>query len=109
MNRVPLAGFVVVVGVLLLLGGLGSLGWSGYHYLDSTITAERSFAQETARLRERWSTEPPRPALGGRRESGLPSTTPAGAIALLRIPAFGPTFEVPILSGTDSATLSRGV
>ena len=34
---------------------------------------------------------------------------PGDAIALLRIPAFGPDYEVPILSGTDLSFLDRGV
>jgi sortase A len=34
---------------------------------------------------------------------------PGEAIALLRIPAFGSDYEVPILSGTDLAILDRGV
>lgn len=34
---------------------------------------------------------------------------PGEALALLRIPAFGNTYEVPILSGTDLDTLRRGV
>ena len=34
---------------------------------------------------------------------------PGDAIALLRIPAFGSDYEVPILSGTDLSFLNRGV
>ena len=34
---------------------------------------------------------------------------PGDAIALLRIPAFGDDYEIPILNGTDLSILSKGV
>ena len=37
------------------------------------------------------------------------TAAPGEAIALLRIPAFGADYEIPILNGTDLAILSKGV
>ncbi|MDN8817655.1 sortase, partial [Staphylococcus aureus] len=45
----------------------------------------------------------------GRARSSTASTVPGDAIALLRVPAFGADFEVPILNGTDLSDLDRGV
>ena len=37
------------------------------------------------------------------------SVMPGDAIALLRIPAFGDDYEIPVLNGTDLSILSKGV
>lgn len=42
-------------------------------------------------------------------EQGSTSVVPGDAIGLLRIPAFGSDYEIPILAGTDLDTLARGV
>ncbi len=87
---------LTVVGLVLLLGGLGCLGWGTYQYLGTSAAAERSFVTGRQDLRQRWAS--------------TPSVEPSGgAVALLRIPAFGAGYEVPVLEGTDLDVLSRGV
>lgn len=51
----------------------------------------------------------PKPGANDPRDTVVGSVIPSGAFALLRIPAFGDDYEVPILSGTDPGVLSRGV
>jgi sortase A len=110
---------LTVAGVLLLAAGAACLGWVGWQYLGTNVTSEQAFHQESSQLRERWS-EPaaessgdPDDAGGSGRTTGkgelTPTVIPGDAIALLRIPAFGSDYEVPILSGTDLSILDRGV
>ena len=104
---------LTVVGVLLLVAGLGCLGWVGWQYFGTNVTSEKAFDEESSQLREQWSQPPAKSDSGPGDTSGqgelTPSVIPGDAIALLRIPAFGPDYEVPILSGTDLSFLDRGV
>lgn len=89
-----------VLGVLLILGGLGALGWVGWQYWGTNLTSQQAFDEESRGLQEQWN-QPPAAADGPQ--------LPGDAVALLRIPAFGDDYEVPILWGIDDATLERGV
>lgn len=104
---------LTVVGVLLLVAGLGCLGWVGWQYVGTNVTSEKAFQQESSQLRDKWS-QPTDQSGGGPGDTTgagelTPAAIPGDAIALLRIPAFGPDYEVPILSGTDLSFLNRGV
>lgn len=97
-----------VAGTLLLILGVVGLGWFGYQYVGTNVVAQRTFEEEKAGLRERWSTQPE--ATKSSPPTSKPSPIDLGeAMGLLRVPAFGKDFEVPILAGTDLDTLSRGV
>ncbi len=103
---------LTVVGVLLLVAGLGCLGWVAWQYVGTNVTSEKAFHEETSQLRDKWSqpTEEPAGADGTTAKGeSTPAVIPGDAIALLRIPAFGSDYEVPILSGTDLSFLNRGV
>ena len=107
---------LTVLGAGLLVAGLACLGWVAYQYLGTNVVSERAFQQESTQLRAQWATKPlPNPTSDpGGGDTDLdrkPSSAvvPGEAIALLRIPAFGEDYEVPILSGTDLEILSRGV
>lgn len=103
---------LTVVGVLLLVAGFGCLGWVAWQYLGTNVTSEKAFHEESSGLRESWarSADDDTPATGGAAEGEVtPVVIPGDAIALLRIPALGPEYEVPILSGTDLSILDRGV
>jgi sortase A len=96
-----------VAGLVMLVAGLGCLGWVGYQYFGTGIASKRAFQQEKEGLRTQWlapsagASTPPT----GRDEVVIPGD----AFGLLRIPAFGAEYEVPILSGTEPSILSRGV
>lgn len=102
-----------VVGVLLLLAGVGCLGWVAWQYVGTNVASEKAYQEETSQLREQWSQ--PADSTAGSPEGSTgkgevtPAVIPGDAIALLRIPALGPDYEVPILSGTDLSILDRGV
>jgi sortase A len=109
---------LTVIGALLLVFGLGCLGWVAWQYYGTNVTSEKAFHEETSQLREEWSVpadsgpdEPKGEAKDGSKGQGelTPAVIPGDAIALLRIPAFGSDYEVPILSGTDLSFLDRGV
>lgn len=100
---------LTIVGTLLLFAGLGCLGWVAWQYFGTNITSEKAYQQETTQLREVWE-QPDHEQDGGSADGELtPTVIPGDAIALLRIPAFGEDYEVPILSGTDLSILDRGV
>ena len=94
---------LMVLGLVLLLGGLGCLGWVGYQYLGTNVVSERAFDAGRQDLRARW--QHPTPASASPEPAGVPDK----ATALLRIPAFGAGYEIPVLEGTDLDTLTDGV
>lgn len=101
-----------VVGIVLLLAGVGCLGWFGYQYLGTNIVSRQAFEQEASGLRAQWASEPAAPTAPADPADPVDASraaVPSEAIALLRIPAFGSDYEVPILAGTDLAILDRGV
>ncbi len=102
---------LTVVGVLLLTAGLACLGWVGYQYVGTDVVSNRAFDQETQRLHERWraGAAPDQPVQPQSDASQADTRVPGTAMALLRIPRLGADFQVPVVSGTDLADLSRGV
>ena len=96
---------LMVLGLVLLLGGLGCLGWVGYQYLGTNIVSQHAFDAGREDLRSRWQqAEPAEPSA-----SPEQAVLPGKATALLRIPAFGADYEIPVLEGTDLDTLTDGV
>jgi sortase A len=114
--------WLTVFGIVLLGAGLACLGWVGYQFLGTNVVSEQAYTQEKEGLRTQWKQEASVP---GKAEASASATTtatknqkaktdaenalPGNAIALLRIPAFGSGYEVPILQGTDLGVLARGV
>lgn len=103
-----------MLGVVLLVLGLGCLGYVGYQYVGTNFIADRAFDSGRQNLRQRWQAQQPAPV--NARDSADPDPTvraakplPGEATALLRIPAFGADYEIPILEGADLGTLSGGV
>ena len=96
-----------------MLAGLVCLGWVTYQYFGTNLTAQHSFSTEKDGLRAKWQQEKISTATARNTQSQAKRTpartVPGDAIALLRIPAFGARYEVPIVTGTSLAVLSRGV
>ena len=95
----------MLVGILMLVTGLTCLIWVGYQFLGTNAVSQKAFEKERDTLRHKWSNEKAGDA-GGRQKTAV---IPGDAIGLLRIPAFGTSYEIPILSGTDLSILGRGV
>lgn len=114
-SRPSLASRIVLwLGVAMLTAGTVLLGYVGWEYYGTTWVAQKEYATSTDDLRSSW--EQPQsatPSAAPGDASAAPTTAvgviPGDAFALLRIPAFGASFEVPIRAGTDPATLARGV
>ena len=93
-----------MVGVALLLVGLSCLGWVAYQYVGTNVIAEHTFRTEASRLRE-WIEDQKTDPQGFEQ----PSKRSGDAIGLLRIPALGAAYEVPIVNGTELTVLGEGV
>lgn len=100
---------LTVLGVLLLVVGLSCLGWVAYQYVGTNIVANRAFDVQRQELRSRWQERSAAGAATPSASQPPAAPLPGDATALLRIPAFGADYEVPVLEGTDLDILSRGV
>lgn len=91
--------WLAVTGLISLLSGAGMLGSFAWQtYLDPVLDTAAA-GQQVRVLRQAWSAAP----------TPEPSPLPGRAVALLRVPEFGSSFEVPVLDGTSERALSRGV
>jgi len=91
-------GVVRGLGIVLLLAGVGLLGWVGWQYFGTGVTSNHKMDQLERDLRDQWQTQPTvkQPVAG----------TP---VALLRIPKFGDDWEKPVVDGVDKSDLARGI
>ena len=96
---------LTLLGIGLVVAGLACLGWVGFQYFGTNVVAEQAFETETEQLRTKWQEQDKTDPKG---RDGT-SVVPGDAIGLLRIPAFGDDYEIPILNGTDLSILSKGV
>jgi sortase A len=96
---------LTLLGIGLLVAGLACLGWVGYEYFGTNLVSKHAFDAESTQLRATWGEESKSDPEGKEQASAIPGD----AIALLRIPAFGRDYEVPILNGTDLSVLAKGV
>ncbi|MFF0269843.1 class E sortase [Kribbella sp. NPDC004536] len=87
------------VGVLLLVAGLGVLGWVGWQYFGTGITSNRQMSAGANSLQNQWKA----PVQAGAKPSaGKP-------FVLLRIPRFGAGWVKPVVEGVDADDLARGI
>ncbi len=115
---------VTSIGILLICLGLAGFGWIGYQYYGTNAPANEAAAAEASQLRDQWkrqepaSTAPSATASGAATPSSGTSSVPTdqptkisldSAMAIIRIPRFGSTYEKPVLVGTSDYSLGRGV
>ncbi|MFY0406595.1 class E sortase [Solicola sp. PLA-1-18] len=90
-------GTATLVGVVLMAVGVSMLGYVGWEYYGTNIVSKRAQASLSEGLDAQWaSAEQKNPVRGD-------------AIALVRIPRFGKTYEVPLVKGVDQKSLARGI
>jgi sortase A len=95
----------LMVGFLLLLAGLVMLGYVAWQYWGTDIIAHRKQAEIRAEIHARWEYPTVTDLLGPQS-----SSPPLGsADALVRIPAFGSDYEMPLIEGVRDSDLSRGI
>lgn len=88
------------LGLAMVVGGLGMLGYVGWQFWGTNWTSQRAQAQVTSDLQRQWER-------GG--EQLAPKYLPSGsASALIRIPKFGDDYVVPVLEGMTDEVLSSG-
>lgn len=94
----PRRRLLTVLGVLLMAIGLTFLGFYVYDaYLNPVIDVQAA-KQQVDQVKKEWAQ--------GKKPS---SRIPGNAVALMRIPEFGPDFEVAVVTGTTEYSLSVGV
>jgi sortase A len=87
-------------GVALIVAGLVALGYVGWQLWGTTWVSKREQREITGSLQKQWVD-------GGAKLQ--PKYVPKGkASALIRIPAFGKKYVVPVLEGTDTDVLAKG-
>jgi sortase A len=100
-SRTGRARIVFWSGIVLVLAGLVALGYVGWQLWGTSWVSHREQRRVTNELRHQWEQ-------GGERLQ--PRYVPTGrASALVRIPAFGRRYVVPVLEGTTNAVLARGL
>ena len=87
-------------GVALVVAGVLVIGYVGWQVWGTTWVSKREQRELTGSLERQWDR-------GG--EQLQPKYVPRGqASALIRIPAFGRSYVVPVLEGTSDETLTKG-
>jgi sortase A len=96
----PARRAVTWLGAAMMLAGVVMLGYVGWQFWGTNWTSQRAQSEVTSELQQQWEQ-------GGQRLE--PAYVPQGkASALIRIPAFGDDYVVPVLEGTSDKVLSSG-
>jgi sortase A len=82
-------------GIWLVTIGVVLIGWGAWEYWGTNILAKHNQEQTVEELIDAWS-DPE-------------FNTPDGAFALMRIPAFGDDYVMPVLEGIEDSALTRGL
>ena len=96
-RRTPVQRVLTAAGLVLVLAGVSVLAWVGWETWGTNVVAHRRQAEAVTSLREEWQ----RGGSTVRVEAGV-------ATAIVRIPRFGKSYEIPILEGTSDAVLASG-
>jgi sortase A len=95
----------LLAGTALVLVGVMMLVYVGWQYWGTDISAKSKQADLRDEIHARWKYPTVSDLLGPQ----AASASLGSADALLRIPAFGSDFEVPIIEGVRDSDLARGV
>ena len=95
-----------MIGLVLLLAGLGCLGYVGYQLWGTNVSAHKTYDNERTKLKQSWSS--PAPSTKSTEKDSVRKAVPGDAIGLISIPAIG-VDQVPILQGVGLDVLARGV
>ncbi len=95
---------VTAIGLVLLLVGLGILGWAGWQYFGTNVTSRQEAKQASTSLEQRWASE--------KKSDPKAVAVPTGlgdGMALMRIPDLGSDWQYPVLAGTTTDVLAKGI
>ena len=92
------------VAVLLVLAGTGMLGYVAWQEVGTDVVAGRVQDELKQKIGARWQHPTVIDVVG-------PETSPplGSADSLIRVPRFGPDYEMPIVEGVRDEDLGRGV
>lgn len=94
----------LLAGLALLLGGLGMLGYVAWQLFGTNVVARQAQERIVDQLEQEWSVVPGE-SLEGASE---PDFAHGQVSALIRIPAFGDDYVVPVLDGVGDDELAVG-
>jgi sortase A len=95
---------LLVVGLVLVLAGVGLLGYVAWQYWGTTIVSKQQQEAIASDLVQSWEDPAVRELLGPEEGSDL-----GDALALVRIPRFGDAFVVPVIEGVRPEDLAQGL
>lgn len=98
---------MTIAGIILLVIGVCCFGWVGYQFIGTDVVSRRAFQDQRSELEQRWQESAS--SSGTANDPAREKRIPGQAMGLLRIPDFGADYVVPIMTGTDAATLAKGV
>ncbi|MGH3352582.1 MAG: class E sortase [Nocardioides sp.] len=84
-------------GIVMILGGVGLLGYLAWELYGTTYVSKERQQRATSRIEEGWGS--------GRTEV---RTEFGSASALIEIPRFGEDYRIPVLEGTSDRALGAG-
>jgi sortase A len=90
------------VGLVLVLGGVGMLGYVAWQMYGTNIVSKQTQQRLVEDLEQQWSVAP------GTTDEGAAPVSLGDAMALIRIPAFGDDYVVPVLEGIGDKELASG-
>jgi sortase A len=90
------------LGLALVVAGLGMLGYIAWEHVGTGVVAEHRQTSIRDELRASWQNPTDAPSSQASPTLGTPD-------ALVRIPRFGPGYEVPVIEGVRYQDLSRGI
>lgn len=93
-----------MLGLLLVAAGVGLLGWTAWQLWGTNILSQRQHEQVVTQLEQQWG----RGDDAGGEATGALRTENGVARAVLRVPAFGPDYAVPVLDGVSDEALAAG-
>lgn len=95
----------LVFGSVLILAGVSVLGYVAWQYWGTDIIAKRKQAELRDELEARWEYPTVIDVLG----PASVGNKLGSSDALIRIPAFGDDYEVPMVEGVRDSDLSKGI
>lgn len=95
---------LLIVGLVLVLAGVGLLGYVAWQYWGTNIVSKRQQEAVASDLMKSWEDPAVRELLGPEEGSDL-----GDALAIVRIPRFGDDFAVPVIEGVRPEDLSQGL
>ena len=95
---------MTIIGILFIVLGLGGSGYVAWQLFGDPLMDPAAAKTGINEVKQEWDAQ-------AEADDGFASAKeiPGKAIGLLRIPDIDPTFEVPIVYGTDNAALAKGI